>query len=151
MDSVTALTGLLVAGASVAAKEVAGQAVKDLYAGLKTALKRILAKPDVVDDVEENPDDAESKAAVEAELRSNEAAIEGEVAELAAKLAKALSDMDAATLERAGIEIGDVVAAQNAILKDFDAEGGIRIASVTAQSGDAVITGLSAGRTDPKK
>ena len=62
-------------------------------------------------------------------------------------MAELPSDVRAA----AGIDIGAVKAAQNAIISDLEAEGGIKIESVTAKEGDAQITGLRAGRASAKK
>lgn len=151
MDPTAALMGILVAGASAAAKDVAGQAVKDLYAGLKAAVSRLVTRPESVDALDADPDSEDAQAEAETEIKASSAPTNEEVTQLAAQLAAALAELDDAQRERAGIDIGAVVAAKNAILRDFSAEGGIRIESVSAGDGDAVITGLNAGGTNSKK
>jgi hypothetical protein len=60
MDPVSLIEGALVAGAAASAKDAAGQAVKDAYAGLKTLLSRLFAeKPKaqvIIDEHEADPD-----------------------------------------------------------------------------------------------
>lgn len=151
MDPTTALVGVIVAGASAAAKDVAGTAVKDLYTGLKSALSKFLTRPETVDAVEADPDSDAAKSELENAIKSSAATTDKDIGALAAKLAEAITALDEASLAKASIEIGAVKAAQNAILRDFQAEGGIKIDSVTAEGGDAVITGMTAGNTAPKK
>lgn len=151
MDTTTALIGLLVAGASASAKEVAGQAVKDIYKGLKAAVSRYLTHPEAIDALEADPEAEAAQAEAAEAVGASAAMADEEVRSLAEQLAVALAELDEANRTKAGIDIGAVTAAKNAILRDFSAEGAISIESVTANDGDAVLTGLSAGGTAPKK
>lgn len=151
MEMASAIVGILAAGAAAASKEVAGQAVKDLYVGLKAALSKLLTKSDKLDDLEVDPGSQAAKDAVEADLKASIGADADTVAALAAKLAQALSDLDAQSLERAGIEIGNITAAQNTIIRDLRAEGGVTIRAVTARDGNVEITGIAAGAGREKK
>lgn len=60
MDPVSLIEGALVAGAAASAKDTAGQAIKDAYAGLKTLLSRLFAeKPKaqvIIDEYEADPE-----------------------------------------------------------------------------------------------
>ena len=96
METATAIVGILAAGAAAAGKEVAGQAVKDLYVGLKAALSKLMIKPDKLDDLEADPGSQGAKDAVEADLKTSTEADADAVADLAAKLTEALSDLDVA-------------------------------------------------------
>ncbi len=146
MELILAISSLLIAGAQAASRDVGGQIVKDLYAQLKSALSRRLGGGETVEAVEAAPGSASARAELLAAMRKAAAADDAELGTLAQALAAALQETGTDALARAGIEIGDVEAAQNAVIKDLSAAAGVRLGNVTAHGGDAVISGISAGK-----
>jgi hypothetical protein len=78
MDPISLIIAALAAGATAAAKDVAGTGVKDAYEGLKTLIKKRFADQgktddsDIVDKYEKKPDSKAVKALLEEELSSIE-------------------------------------------------------------------------------
>jgi hypothetical protein len=93
MDPITLITTALVAGAVAASKDVAAQAVKDAYAGLKALIVRKFGDKSDAEDamaaVEKRPDSEARQAMLAEELSMAKAAEDAEVL----KQAQALLDM----------------------------------------------------------
>ena len=93
MDPITLITTALVAGAVAASKDVAKQAVKDAYAGLKALIVRKFGDKSDAEDamaaVEKKPDSGGRQAMLAEELEAAQAAQDDEVL----KQAQAFLDM----------------------------------------------------------
>ena len=101
MDPITLVVSALAAGAVAATKDVAAQAIKDAYAGLKSLVVRKANKPDVTDavqKVEQKPDSEGHKLVLKEELAKVGADKDAEVLKQAQALLDLLKQHDAATL-----------------------------------------------------
>ncbi|MFW6116648.1 MAG: hypothetical protein ACOC6F_02880 [bacterium] len=94
MDPITILVTAVVLGAAAGAKDVAAQAVKDAYAGLKSLIVRKFGgKADVeeaVKGVEKKPESDARKAVLKEELETAEAGQDAEVVKEAKALLRLL-------------------------------------------------------------
>jgi hypothetical protein len=145
MDPLTALVTAIVAGATVATKDAASQAVKDAYAGLRRILVdgySLLS----VKLLEKNPKNPAFEQAVKEELTTTKAAADSSIANAVKELTAALSREQPHVLSSSGIDLGNVVAAQNVLIERLAASGPISIGDVKAESGDAIIRDLRAGK-----
>jgi hypothetical protein len=146
MELILAVSSLVIAGAQAASKDIGGQIVKDLYGQLKSVLSRLLGGAAKVEAVEAAPESSAAQTDLETAMREAGVAGDAEIARLAEALATALKQAGEDALARAGIEIGDVEAAQNVVIENLSAAGGVRLGHVTAKGGDAVISGIAAGK-----
>jgi membrane-bound ClpP family serine protease len=150
MDPVSALVAAIVAGATAAATDVATSTIKDAYQGLKSLIATKFRRKAAVEMIEEAPDSLAAKDALGAALQEVKADKDPEVLKLAESLTAALKALGPDQLQRAKIKIGDVDGARNAIVKNLSALGDITVGNMTARSGDAVVSNLTAG-VPPKK
>ena len=109
MDPITLIVSAVVAGVGAAAKDTAGQAVRDAYGGLKTLLKRRLARtPGGADALEQaEADGAVDEAAVRAAVAESGAAADEEIAAAAGEVMKA-HDPDGFAQGKYTVSIGGV-------------------------------------------
>jgi hypothetical protein len=102
MDPISIIALALVAGAAASAKDVAAQAVKDGYAGLKALIVRKFgSKGDVqnaVEQMEKKPDSEARQGMVKEELQTAGADKDEEVLKLAQALIELLKQHDAPTV-----------------------------------------------------
>jgi len=150
MDPVSAIVGAIVAGASAVASNVGAKAVSDAYDGLKNLIVAKCKRKAAVEMVEKAPHSPASKDALHKALVEVKADKDPIVLELAGALATALHALGPDELQRADIKIGDVDGFRNAIVKNLSATGNIDVGNVIARSGDAEVSGLTAG-SQPKK
>lgn len=120
MDPVSIIVGALIAGATDAVKETAGQAVKDAYAGLKGALGRVLTSH-ALPLLERRPESEDFKAALVDELTESGAGSNGTLIELSQCLLDAIeregnasegSRVIIRTIRAARLKIGDITAGE---------------------------------------
>ena len=101
MDPLTIIVTALTAGAALAAKDVAGQAIKDGYTGLKTLIvRKFQNKPDVtqaVEQVEHKPESKGRQDTLKEELETAGAGNDAEIIEQAQALYDLIKKHEAAT------------------------------------------------------
>lgn len=113
MDPVTVIISALVAGATEALKGTAGQAVKDVYAELKTLIQRRFAGNQTAKDILEefNQDPEGYKGALQSQLKKADVAQDQEVLDAAKRLKEAITAAGpkvSASGERAAAAGGDM-------------------------------------------
>lgn len=151
MDPVSAIVAAIAFAGPIIGKELIGAGVKDAYAKLKQSIASRFKRGAAVAALEEAPESQSAREALAGALRETGAADDGEIRALAAQLLEAIKALPASELQEAGIEIGRVEGARNAIVEGNVAAGSIRIDSVVAHGGDAVVRGNRAGVGDPAK
>src|SRR5690242_19512837 len=124
------ITTALAAGAAILLKGIASEAVKDAYGGLKHLLVSSLAS---IANLEEDPDDEDYRKATEKEIQKKGLADDPAILKKAQELTLAIGREPPARLAVAGIEIGDVHAARDIIVKRLNAAGNIRLTNVSAR------------------
>lgn len=144
MDPVTAIVAALALGAAAGAKEVATQAVKDAYAGLKSLIAHRYPKVEIAA-LERAPESSARRSVVEEDLQAAAAGTDAELATLARRLVELIEQHAPATAAAIGVDLKDVAAA-NLRLADIEAAGtGVRVERATV-SGDIEIQGVRAGK-----
>lgn len=141
----------LVSGAVAKAADVGGKAIADAYDGLKTLIIRKIGMGGAVQSVEDQPH-SESAQATLAEAMANKG-IAGDK-ELAAKADELQAKIAAVPVSSGGasnIEIGNIRGKVNAVIERLVATGHIKLGDITADTGDARISDLSAGIAASKK
>jgi hypothetical protein len=102
MDPITLIVTALVAGAAVAAKDVGGQALKDVYAGFKALVIRKFGGKGggqaAVEQVEQTPDSQPWQGALKDALSKTDAANDNDLAKQAQALLALLKQHDAGTV-----------------------------------------------------
>jgi hypothetical protein len=151
MESILAsIISALVSGAVAKAADVGGKAIADAYDGLKTLIVRKLGKGGAVQSVEDEPQ-SESAQATLAETMAKAGV--GADAELAAKANELQAQL--ATVPAGGgasdIEVGNIRGKVNAVIERLVATGHIKLGDITAETGDARISDLTAGAAVSKK
>lgn len=149
MDPVSAIVAALSAGAALAAKEVATQAVKEAYDGLKSLIAGRFGSVDV-DLIERNPDSAGRQAAVREELDAAGAAGAADVLAAAQALLERIEKDAPEKAAAVGVDLERVKAANIAIADVVSTGSGVVARDVEA-SGDLSIRGVRAGGADPGK
>jgi hypothetical protein len=146
----SSIIGALVAGAVAKASDVGGKVLADAYDGLKSLIVSKLGKGGAVQSVEDEPD-SESAQATLAQAMAKAGV--GNDPDLAGK-AKELEDQ-LATVTAAGagadIDVGNIRGKVHAVVQDLVATGRIELGDITAETGDARLTGLRAGFSPSKK
>jgi hypothetical protein len=137
MDPITLITTALVAGAVAASKDVAAQAVKDAYAGLKALIVRKFGAQsdaeDAMEAVEKRPDSEARQAMLAEELAIAKAAEDAEVLKQAQALLDLLQKSQAVDTKRYIQQIQNSIVAQD-IQNSTLAQGG-------SAAGETVIVG----------
>ena len=133
---------LLAAGAAAALSDVAGQAVKDAYAGLKSVLAGRLASLGLI---EQDPKNETFRKAVAEEMQKKDLTADAEVLAKLDALTKALEQEPPDQRERLGVDIQAVHAAHDVIIRQIESLGGIRVHDVGSKGGRVQIEGLKAG------
>lgn len=136
------ITTALVAGATFVLKGVASEAVKDAYRGLRDLL---VGKLTSLPNLEEEPEDQDYRKAAEKELQKKGLAEDSGVLEKASELTQAIEREPADRLTAAGIDIGNIQAARDVIVKRLSAAGPVRVKDVVAKDGAVDMQDISAG------
>lgn len=142
------IIGALAAGALAKAAEIGGLAVADAYDGLRALIVRKLGKGGAVQSVEDEPQSETAQAALAEALTKAGLAADPELTKLAETLRAAIAG--AAGAGGADIEVGNIVAKVNVLVNNLVASGRIKLGDLTAETGDATLTNLTAGAV-PKK
>src|SRR4051812_9712825 len=141
MDPVTTA---LVAGAAAALKDMASDAVKAAYHGLKGLLSGKVAS---LTNLEEDPDDEDYRKATSKELHKKGLTEDPIVLEKAEQLTAALEREPPERLAAAGIDIRQVHAAGEVLIKDLRAKGSVVVVDIEAKAGKVDVSGIEAGGT----
>jgi hypothetical protein len=143
MEPISAIVAALALGAAAAAKDVASQAVKDAYAGLKALIIRHYPKVSV-EQLEQAPQSHSRRAVVEEDLQATDAAGNTELATAAQKLIGLIEQYAPDMAAAIGVDLTDVKSA-NLRLSDVIATGGGVKVEHGEFSGDIEIHGVRAG------
>jgi hypothetical protein len=130
------ISTLLAAGAAAALSDVAGQAVKDAYNGLKSVLAGRLTSVGLL---EQAP-----QAAAE-EMQKKDLTEDTEILAKLDALSKALEQEPPDQLARLGVDIQQVQAAHDIIVQQITSLGGIQLRKVRSKKGKVQIEGLKTG------
>jgi hypothetical protein len=133
-DLASVIVGALSAGATVALKESASQAVKDAYSGLKRLLAgRLMSLPNL----EEDPTDQDFRNAAQKELQRKNLDSDRDLIQQVRELTLALEQVTREQLNNWGIDISQLHAAQNVLIQNLQSTNhGVRIKDVEASSGN---------------
>jgi hypothetical protein len=143
------IIGALAAGALAKAGEIGGRAAVDAYEGLRAFIVRKLGKGGAVQSVEDEPRSETAHAALAEALTKAGIAADPELAQHAEAVRAAVAE--GAGAGGAAIEIGDVFGKVNVLVNNLVASGRIKLGNITAETGDATLTNLTAGAVPPKK
>jgi hypothetical protein len=143
MDPLTSLVMALAAGAAAALKPVAGQVIKDSYAGLKALITRKYAQVHV-DQLEANPSSKNRRGVVEEELAAAGADQDAEVLQHAQALLEAIQRQAPEAAAAIGIDLHDIEGAALAIRRVTATGAGVKVERAKL-SGDITIEDVRAG------
>ena len=147
MDPISAIVAVVVAGATAALKETAGKAVKDSYEALKGFLASRLSSFGLLD---QNPKEPAFQQAAEVEIRSKGLEKEPALAERVQALEAAIAQEPADRLAEWGIDVSNIRAATDVIVKNLSAQtGAVRVRGLEAREGRVEVEGITAG-SQPK-
>ena len=121
----------------------------DAYDALRAVIVRKLGKGGAVQSVEDEPQSEAAQAALAKSLTKAGLGADPELAQQAEAVHAALAS--AAATGGADIEVGNITAKVNVLVKDLVASGRIKLGDVRAETGDATLTNLTAGAGAPKK
>ncbi len=147
MEPISALVTIIAAGAASALRETASQAVKDAYAGVKAILAHQLKS---YAGLEAAPRDEDKKKAVADELKNSAANDDSNLLEQIKTLEAALRADPQGSLQKSGVSIEDLNAANDILIKDVKYGQYFKVHRVISRTGKIEITGVSGG-TDPEK
>ena len=143
MDPITdAIVSALATGAAAALNNVAGQAVKDAYAGLKSVLAGRLASLGLI---EQDPKNETFRKAAAEEMQKKDLAADADVLAKLDALSKALAQEPPDRRQLLGVDIQEVHAARDLIVRQIQSLGGIRVRDVASETGKVHIEGLKTG------
>lgn len=143
MEPISAIVTALALGAAAAAKDVASQAVRDAYVGLKALITRRYPKVSV-EQLEQVPQSKSRRGVVEEDLQAANAAGDAELAAAARQLIDLIQRHAPGTAAAIGVDLKDVEAS-SLRLADVAATGtGVKVERGTF-TGDIDIRGVRAG------
>jgi hypothetical protein len=146
-ESMDPITTVLIAGATIVLKDAASLAVKDAYNGLKQLLAgKVLS----ISALERAPTNDKLQQAVAEEVQLAKAAAEPRVLAQARELAEAIAQQPLDRMLEAGIDISQIHAAGEVLVKNLTAVGSVAVRDVDAQGGSVRIEGISAGRQETR-
>jgi hypothetical protein len=149
IEFLASIVGALAAGALAKTGDIGGRVVTDAYDALRAVIVRKLGKGGAVQSVEDEPRSEPAQAALAEALTKAGLGADAELAQQAEALRTALAG--AAAAGGADIEVGNITAKVNVLVKDLVASGRIKLGDVRAETGDATLTNLTAGAGAPKK
>jgi hypothetical protein len=144
MDPLSAVVGALTAAAAVMANGIASKAVSDAYDALKGLISTRFHRKSAIEAVEEAPSSPSARQGLEGALKETGAAESQDILKLAIALETALEALGPSKLEKANIDLENLLAGRNLILKNLSASGDITIKTAISD-GDLVIDHLNAG------
>lgn len=142
MDPVSAIVAVVVAGATAGLKETASKAVKDSYEALKGFLASRLSSFGLL---EQNPKEAAFQQAAEIEIRSKGLEKEPDLAERVRALEAAIAQEPAEHLAAWGIDVSNIRAATDVIVKNLSALGPVQVRDIEARTGRVEVEGITTG------
>jgi hypothetical protein len=153
MESVlVSIIGALVAGAVAKSGEVGGKAIADAYDGLKSLVVRKLGKGGAVQSVEDEPSSEAAQGALAEAMAKAGVATDAELASKAKELEEKLAAAATSSKDNAGdIDVGNIRGKVNAVVERLVAAGHIKLGDITAETGDARLSDLTAGGASQKK
>jgi hypothetical protein len=122
LDPISLIVGALTMGASAAAKDVGGRAVREAYDGLKRLIADRYKRSGAIAAVEEDPSSEAQKRALQEALGKTDIALDVEVVQSAKNLALALETVPQPDLATIGLQI-DHLRAMSASFGDIDISG----------------------------
>ena len=149
IEFLASIVGALAAGALAKAGEVGGQAVTDAYDALRALIVRKLGKGGAVQSVEDEPRSESAQASLAEAMTKAGLGADTELSQHAEALRSALAG--AAPAGGADIDVGNITARVNVLVKDLVASGRIKLGDVRAETGDVTLTNLTAGAGASKK
>ena len=148
VELLAGIIGALAAGALAKAGDVGGRAVTDAYDVLRALIVRKLGEGEAVQSVEHEPRSESAQAALAEALTKAGLSADPELAQHADALRAAVA---AAGAGGADIEVGDITGKVNVLVNNLLASGRIQLGDIRAETGDAILTNLTAGAAAPKK
>jgi hypothetical protein len=142
MDPVLAA---LAAAAAFTVKGMASEAVQDAYQALKGL---VAGKLTSLANLEGDPTDEDYQKATEMELQKKRLAEDPAVLEKASLLTQAIEREPPEHLAKANIDISELRAARDVIVKRLRAPGGVRVKNLSSAEGTIDIQDISAGRSE---
>ncbi len=145
----SSIIAALAAGAVAKASDVGGKVIADAYDGLKSLLVEKLGKSGAVQSVEDTPDSEPAQATLAEALAKAGVGSDADLADKAKELEEKLAAATA-TGAVSDIDVGNVRGKVNAIVENLVATGRIKLGDITAETGDARLSGLRAGFSEKK-
>ncbi|MBV8524240.1 MAG: hypothetical protein JOY71_19290 [Acetobacteraceae bacterium] len=139
------IVSALVAGAVAKASDVGGKAIADAYDGLKSLIIRKLGKSGAVQSVEDEPQSESAQAHLAEAMANSKIANDTELAAKASDLEAKLAVIPEGSRGGSDIEVGNIRAKVNAVVERLVATGRIKLGDITAETGDARLSDLTAG------
>ena len=152
MEPISAIVTALALGAAGALKDVAGQGIKDAYAGLKALIQRKYAQVPLAQ-LEAKPDSKARRDVVEEELTAAGAVHDEELLQQVKAMLDAVQQQAPETAAAIGIDLEEVKGAALRIADVIASGTGVRVRKGEF-SGDIDIKGVRAGQqqgADPAK
>lgn len=140
MDPITAA---LVAGAALAFKDVASDAVKSAYNGLKGLLS---GKISSLATLEKDPSKEAFRNAAAAEVELSGVGNDPVVIEKAKALTEVIAREPAERLAAADIDVGQIRAAGEVLVARLEAAGDVRVKDIQSTTGAVRIADIKAGK-----
>lgn len=143
IDPVSVITGAIIAGASVAAKETASSAVKDAYAGLKRLVADVYKIASVAM-LEKEPSKPLYREAVREEISSaHELTSDLQAVKFSIDLLNAISSEPKESLEGWGLVARHMEASADVILNNiFGTRGGVQTDTIVSKEGGIHISNI---------
>jgi hypothetical protein len=142
----TTIVGALAAGAVAAAKDVASNAVKDAYAGLKRLITASYSKASpFADAVEADPSSTAEQTVLAKQLAQAGADNDQELRKAAEVLLEALQSLQEDARAQALFDFGKL-RAMNVVLTNIETDGAVLRGDDVELAGDLRATGISQGQ-----
>ncbi|MET7242897.1 hypothetical protein ABZT49_05970 [Methylobacterium sp. EM32] len=137
----------LAAGATYLLKGITDEVIKDAYQGVKDALAGRLSN---IDNIEDDPFDDDYCRAADKELKKKKLDIDPLVLQSTKILNDKLKERPANQLTAAGININQIIAHSDVIIKRLESVGPIVVSQVNSTTGKVDIEGVSTGKVGEK-
>lgn len=149
IEFVASVIGALAAGALAKASDIGGRVAADAYDALRALIVRKLGKSGAVQGLEDDPHSETAQAALAEALTKADLAADPELAQHAKALRAALEA--GAEMGGADIDVGDIVGRVDVLVSNLVATGRIKLGDIRAETGDVILTNLTAGVVLSKK